>query len=564
MCPRTLVKLGLLACLLPSLACGDDAPAQPDTAGSETSSGGESSTSVPPVGTDTTTGDDLPPPGSDSSTTMMDDVGSETGEPAQPEVELLVLASDAGGHLKYFYYRRSADDTEGPVMIVPPDDSSWDAAVQVPGRRVVYRVDTDDATQLVLGSIEDEDHMQVLSVPPVPTDGSSWLMPIPDAEAGIFASPADDTIYRVDFPDGIPSAPVVVGTEAINSYPLPPEIDALGRWTPLSRVTGAATDVVLARVDVPDPDAPIPVTAVEAMQTAWSLGFNRAGTSFFVAVADDIAAREIRHLDVGPDDPGMSTLIHPPLAPNESLRQIMIAEAGHGILYVVEDTDTEMSTMWWVDVVAGVPTDPVAVIEGISYVGYEWWSADGRWLTLELDTDDGAARHLLDVTGGAQPAVYQLDTAQYDTVQFSPDSTWMFVTRSTPEGGTLSRVPLGATGPGREEIVATSTPELMVGYVDDVSSDGQRLLIDGGSGETPLQLLIDLSQPLPATPVVVNRTLAPGDWAQFGEFSPDDQYVLYIERNDIFGPERLMIVPIDDPGNAEIVKENIIGYDLVE
>lgn len=564
MCPRVLAKVGLLGCLLVSLACGDEVAAQPDSGGSESSSGADSSTAMPTASTDTTTGDDLPEPGSDSSTTMMDDVGSDTGEPASPEVELLVLANDAGGYRKYFYYRRTAEESEGPVSVVPPDASSWDAGILVPGRRIVYRVDTEDATQLVLGSIEDDDHMQVLSVPPVPTSGLSWWMPLPGVEAGIFASGADDTIYRVDFADGMPSAPVVVGTDAINPYPQPPQIDALGRWTPLSRVTGAATDVFLARVDVPDPDAPIPVTAVGAMQTAWSLGFNGAGTSFFVGVGDDAGTREIRHLDVGPDDPGMSTVITPPLGPSESLVQVLLAEAGRGILYVIEDTDTSTSTMWWVDVVAGVPTDPVVVIEGISEVGYEWWSDDGRWLTLELQIDDVVARHLLDVTGGAQPAVYQLDTEYYDTVQFSPDSAWVFITRNTPEGGQLSRAPLGVDGPGPEEIVATSTPELAVGYVDDFSSDGARLLIGGGSGDTPLQLLIDLSQPLPATPVVVNRTLAPGDWAQFGQFSPDDQYVLYIERNDVFGPERLMIVPTDDPGNAEVVKENIIGYDLVE
>jgi hypothetical protein len=556
---RLVAKLGLVACLCSTIACSDP-PAQAVGESTTDADTGSSEGTTLPAGSETTTGD-----GSDTSTTTaaVDDSGSESGGIVPSGVELLIPAYDAGGNLKYFHYRRDEAGSEGPLQIVPPDGAIYDAATLVPGRRVVFRSNDDGMQELVVGAIDNDDHLHTLTIDPIPTNGLSWLTAIPGADAGIFNSGGDGRVYRVDFPDGMPSAPVVVGTGVNDFYPLPPDLDALGRWTPLPRVTGTTSDVVLARVDAPDPDAPIPVTAVAPMQEAWPRGFNNDGSSLFVGIGEDSRWIEVRHVDLAPNTPGLSTSIHAPLAASEHIVDAWLTPPGRGILYVVEDEDTTISTLWWVGIVDGVPTDPLPLLDGSNF-GLQWWSEDGRWVRFRTETTEATQWWLCDTTGGDEATVYPLDAGEYDPMTFSPDGKWIYVASATADGSVLARIALGDRGPGQPGTIAIGTAELAVGGVEDVGADGQRLLVEGGDQGTPLQLLLDLSGPLPATPVVVNRPLAAGDWAQFGKFSPDGSYVVYIERNDVFALERVLVVPTDDPGNAEVVMENALDFIIVE
>lgn len=472
---------------------------------------------------------------------------SSSGGEVVEGLELLVSARDAGGYSKFFYYRRSDEGVDGPRQIVPSDESFW-SLPEVFDRRVVYHVNREDDHDLVLGWVDSDDDQQQLDVAPIPAGSITWPTRVPDAEAILFASRENDTAYRVDFAGGEVSAPVVVGPHDASSVSYQMLVDATARWTALS--TG--DDVALARVDVPDPDGRVVVNAASPTTSAHALGFGPDGASFWFGVYLDQLV-SLHHVDVRDEVPGEAQSVHPPLGPDERFASFELLRGSDGVVYDTENEDSDLETMWFVDVVDGEPSEPEIVLDDIWWIASVVASPDGRWIAFEAEAPAVNQRYVVDLRGASEPVAYVLELPNIVHMEFAPDSQSVWV----HHGETVSRVTIGDDGLGEPETLTMSDDDVLVGLPGQVTSDGLTMLLDGAAGGLPVQVIIDLGGALPATPVVLSRPTPAGEWAQFGELLPDDEHVLYIERRDIFGPERLLLADLANPGAAEVVMDTM-------
>jgi hypothetical protein len=544
-----------------AVGCGDSSPADGTDGASESGSTADPQPGTSSTGEEPSTGE--PTTGASSSTSSSSSSGdggsdsSSSGGEVVGDLELLVSARDAGGYAKFFYYGRSDDGVDGPRQVVPSDESHW-TVPEVFDRRVVYFVQREGDEDLVLGSVDSDADQQQLDADPIPAGDLTWPTPVPDAEAIVFASREDDTAYRVDFAGGEVSAPVVVGPHDASAASYRVLVDATARWTALS----IDDDVALARIDVPDPDGRVVVNDASASASAEALGFGPDGASLWFAVYEDFLVG-LHHVDVRDEVPGAAQSIHPPLGPDERFTDLDLLSGSDGIVYRTENEDTELDTMWFVDVVDGEPSEPEIVLDDIWWIAPVAASADGRWIAFEAEAPALNQRYVVDLRGASEPVAHVLELANISHMEFAPDAQSVWVYHGTPVANTVSRVAIGDDGLGEPETLAVSSDEILVALPGQVTSDGLTMLLQGAADGLPAQVIVDLGGALPGTPVVLSRPTPAGEWAQFGEILPDDEHVLYIERRDIFGPERLLLAELANPGMAEVVMDSMQYWRLI-
>lgn len=543
-------------------ACRDPGAAMMGS--SETGSESSSSAGGSTIGVDTSTATtESDSSSSESESSSSSSSGGETGEVIFG-VELLISRVDAGGYVKAFYYRRDDDGTvEGPLQITPPDASHWEIHQLVPGRRVVYRTTHVGGDDIVLGAIANDNELVTLDTAPVGEGSLSMPMRVPGAEAVLFADLDNRTVYRVDFADGLAQPPALIDDDGwlIDSSPI--AIDALGRWAVLTAAPlgDYSFDLALARVDLPDPDGTTRITELVAGQDPGAVALTADADSLFFVVHTDGAPSELRHVDLRDDVIADGTSVDTPAAVDSVIQDVFATGQGGGALYSVVEYASFASELWFTHAEDGIVAAPTLVLGGVS--GTYWWmwsSPDGRWKNFHVQVEGVERSYLLDTGDGTSATLYPLAADEPGVAMFAPDSQSMFLQHLARGANVVSRVALADDGPGVLEPIAIDGGDVLVDAPEGVTIDGSMLLLDGAAAGQPAQLLVDLTQVLPSVPTVLSAPVAPGYWAQFGELCSDSRHVGYIERNDVFGPERLMLADVQQPGTAAAVMDDIRGW----
>ena len=79
--------------------------------------------------------------------------------------------------------------------------------------------------------------------------------------------------------------------------------------------------------------------------------------------------------------------------------------------------------------------------------------------------------------------------------------------------------------------------------------------VDGRNEGVSAVLTIDVSGQMPGAPVTMSRPPIGGYWEAV--FSPDDQFVVYVESTDVFEDDHLLLVDVDAPGDAiEVIADS--------
>ncbi len=551
--------LSILALALP-IACSD-----PPTPATDGSSSGSDSGEPSPTSDDAASGSSAADDTTTTSSSSGDESSSsgETGESLHPDVELVVGAITAGGWTQYFYYAALGDGgTVGPIQITEPGDITWDVVAMVPGRRAAYRGHrVDGGDEIVLGAV-DSDEMQVaLDVPPVGTGDLGFPTPVPGGvEAVVFGEQETATIFRVDFPGGAPQAPVAVMRGVRNAEELAPLVDPTGRWLVdhVEAVEPGAIDLAVARLDVPDADGMVRLTSATGDAFGGGEVFTGDGNGLFYTYRDGTGMNELRHVDLRDDTPGDTDVVE--VWTDESA-DYAFAAGDAGLVYSVAASGVWESSLWSThasdDGSVAPPTLLLDEVEGTYW--WMWTSADGRWMAFHVQVGGVERAYVLDVDDLAAPELHELELEAPGVAMFSRDSQWLFFAHDEPGGGSISRYPLEG-GLGARELVAANDGVVQIGELRGITSDASTLLTSGYADDAPSQLVFDLGGPFPTQPTILNAPPPRDYWAQFGDVLRDDRHVAYIERNDVFGPERMMLADLDHPGEAIEVMSNTRGW----
>ena len=552
-------------------ACSDDAPAD----GGDASSSGDESPG-PSTGDDPT--DTSGPPADDSSTTASEDVTGSSGDTdtssttdpsdtsgttgdtdgeTQPPLELLVNALDDDGLYRFYHWRTTDEGTEGPTQIVPSDDAHWTSAELFADRRLVYRTQVGNSDHdLHLGDLDDPDSLVQLDVDPMTTGELGWIVPIADDALLIHAYDQDE-LYRIDFPGGVAQPPTLVAAADGSMFSADAVVDPTGRWVavPVPSIAGEF-DVSVARIDAPDPAGAIPVTALAPGEDAQPIAIDDVGENLFLQHAGGTST-SIEHVDLRADLPGRTTDVHT-LTPTQYVQRYVPRSGGVGMSYEVRDLGQMPPRLevWLARVDDGEPLPPVSLVGETESVGWQNWSPDGRWLDVDATIDGVVRQFLVRVVDGQEPVAFEVAT-DVELLVFSPDSAYAYLYTYVGGVSELARVDTSGDEPGDVEVVVQMTDRIVPGYPEDFTANGKTMLIGGGANDETSQMLVDVGGPLPAVPVVANGPLPAGMWAQFGQFSPDDAYVIYIERDGVFSPKRLMVADRSRPGTATAVMDAI-------
>lgn len=555
----------LVSCVLALSSCSDAGGVDDDASTASTSN--EPSGDIPPIGDvtivdDTSTGDDTSTDdGSDSFGSSGS--GGDTGETAPPGLELLVTAEDAGGSIKVFYAHKAVDGgLTGPVQVVPPGAASWIVVDLFADRRVVYEVQARDGDDVMLGVVDSDADMVQLDVAPVGEGDLGDVGAIPHADAVAFVDETTDTLFRVDFADGRPETPLSVAHGVVAGHD-PPLVDPSGRWVAVDLLPaspGLSNDVALSRIDVPDPDSTVALTELGPDQHVGHSSFSNDGDSFFYVLVDEPTATvELRHVDLRGELIGATTLVGDPLGPDRSIHNLFPAAEG-GLAYSVVDTSgTQQSALWFTSVADGAVAPAVEVLgPAAGTYWWVWYSPDDRWLSFRAEVDGVERSWLLDA-GADGPTLHELPATSPSGAVFTADSQSLLLVHDEGAGPIVSRASLGDDGPGPLELVGQSAGDVVMDWPRGVGYEGSAVLLDGTLAGEPVQLVLDLSGRLPTAPVVLSAPTR-GGWAQAGEVCTDDRHAGYFERMDAFGPERLILVDLHEPGDTVAIMDNVLVW----
>jgi hypothetical protein len=559
-------------------ACSSDGDVVgPETGSGESSAGRESGTDTAPA--DTTTSSDEPDPtigdedstatSGDASTSDEGDSSTSTGIGASESIELVVIGDEPVHGWGVFRWEWVDGVASGPVPLVDDGGIGWRAALLFPERRVVMAA----AQRLVLGSLDgDPEDVIRLDVPPIAGGPFSHTLAVPGAEAIVVVRPASGTAYRIDVTDGVASAPVEVAHDVHEpEYPLENGIvDPLGRWFAFD-IDAAPTDVALARLDDPDPDAAIVLSATAAPRYAEARAFVPDGSGFlyeeleaqlpepptsrglyFVGVEDTTAAAPIlvEALD-GPDAEIAYLVAHP-----SSASFVYSAGRWYG--------ERHLS---WSSIEDGVAAEAITVHDAW-WFDVPIWAPDGGWLTFVACDPGGCGRRLVSFEDGtpseAMPLTeFPVNEQIVEAAVFSPDSQYLYFEHEADGVREIHRVPLSDDAWGDWQVVAPQSPGAAPDRLDDLSADGRTLLFSSRSGGFRTLHTVDVSGAVPDEPVVVSAPPPAGDWIWSGRLSPDGRFVLYEEATEDFGPDRLNLVHVDTPREAVEVIPDIWTWQVV-
>jgi hypothetical protein len=552
--------------LSPTGACsGDETPIQgsdESTSSTSSTSGGPTSTGDP-VATTGDPSDDTAGTSSDSSSDASTSSGTDestTGEPAVPEsIALRVHGYDAGNNRAWFRYLVEDGVADGPTQLHPPSDHNVEVALELPEHRLVFGTRGDADGDIWLGSLEDPlPTATTLDTAPVPaTARVSYPEVIPGEEAVLFADDETATLYRVDFPAGVPSPPVVLAHD-VDWDDLDRVVDPTGQWVLFTTIAGP-NDVVRAPLVAPDPDAIDILSDLAPGENASVRGFTPDGTGVFMwlnSVNPPLHYVDLTAAVASPPTPVVAPLLAGVQA-NYILTTTVPDQAG---IVFSSSADDGNGAVQWIGIADGEPQTPVTLRDGANPTGGGFvWSPDGSWLVF--NTWDGAVSEseIVEIVDGVpgEPMSLAIATDELDDPKyaFMIDSEFVYLhSEQVGIGRELVRHSLAGGVLGPAEVVVPDGE-----YVFIVTAFETTLLFEGTSDEGAGLFSINVAGAVPGASTLVAPMPADA-WVGSARFSPAGQFVAWEEYSDGFEYPRLMLVHRTAPREAVEVMNPMIGF----
>lgn len=562
--------LGSLVAIGP-FACGDDAGGGPgETAASSGDPDAPATSSTSDAGTaDSTgftpeTGADSPDStaaetssGSDSSTGSDGSSGSgtETGGMAELSDAIVLLDLDGAFAPGSVHRLRVTPDGVEPLTLVSPDDTTtWRSFHELPDHSLVLESTDDTGTHFWVSSVDDP-----IPVPVPLSDGFDdgeyrAFSTVPDRNAILFWDEPTATFTLGDFTGGTPQTDIVaVGADMGPGSGLFSTrwMDPLGRYVVYAPTPDVADSSLLARASLLDPNPAtvelFGVPPLGAQAACW--GFTPDGDGIFMT-SDD----ELYHVDFSEDVAAVPLPMHA----GEEYEDVQPATSRRGV------TASRNGSFYWLGIGDdGMPQAPVHLFDvGIGDLAEVVWSPDGRWAGFNWRQtrflpDDGYKVGVVHFSEQGIPGPMQELAVEADIPggfgifgihfdELSPGHFYTWTIAFEQDHGEIVRYTLDDAGIGPAQTVLSNSAVGVPKHIYDISHDGW--VLARVVGPTDVLQMVDGSGAVPGPPVTVSAPLPDGLGAHVGRFSPDGQYVGYLEYSYGTAPNNFALVLRDDPG----------------